>query len=427
MKKPVVITSIACITSLADDPILLWEKLNENNVGISKLEEFDSRRYPCTFGGVIHDFNFRDVNVQGKNIMNRTNQLEFYSVMKAFQNSNFSQEALENCNLYLGNHIINIDIETMEIMIKLCKERDSINFSKLGNNLRRMPPLNGVKLLPTTPSHFIAKENNLHGKGDVVYSSEISGIMSLLLAYKEIQNNNIEMAVVSSAYSPFTPHEFLWLCDQGLIRSTSEDDDFKELIFPFDKRHNGIIYSEGSAAMILESEESAKKNNRKILAYVEGGSANIFAGETFYSLTERGFSKSIEITLEDSHLDKENIDLIFSNASSNRDWDNTELKAIINTWDKNQVLISNSKANLGYMGPTSGLLDCVLATVSMHKNEYLPIFNFKKDEPTFMDKGKHYINYKPTKKLNRSLVLNAGIGGSYSSVCLKSGEDFYER
>jgi hypothetical protein len=244
------------------------------------LKKFDNNSYSCGFGGIALDFNFRNVNVIGKNIMNCTNQLEFYSVMKVFQNIKFSENSLESCNLYLGNHIINIDIERMEIMIRLCRENDNINFSKLGTNLKRMPPLNGVKLLPTIPSHFIAKENN------ILYSSEISGLLSLMLAFNEIHSGNVDMAVVASAYNPFTPHEFLWLCDQVLIKKTSPEDDPKKLVFPFDRKHDGMIYSEGSAALILESEESTKKNGRKILAYVDGASLNIFSGETFYSLSK---------------------------------------------------------------------------------------------------------------------------------------------
>ncbi|MDR1418186.1 MAG: hypothetical protein LBI80_03415 [Endomicrobium sp.] len=417
----VVITSTTCVTSLAEDPMNLWEELSKGNIGIDKLKKFDNNSYSCGFGGIASDFNFRNINVIGKNIMNRTNQLEFYSVMKAFQNTNFSENSLESCNLYLGNHIINIDTETMEIMIKLCYENDNINFSKLGTNLKSMSPLNGVKLLPTTPSHFIAKENNIHGKGDVVYSSEISGLLSLMLAFNEICSGNVDMAVVASSYNPFTPHEFLWLCDQGLIKKTSPDDDSKKLVFPFDRKHNGMIYSEGSAALILESEESAKKNGRKILAYIDGASSNIFAGETFYSLSKKGFSENINSTLENSNIKKENIDVIFSNAPSYPSWDDAELEVILDIWNENQVIISNSKSYLGFTGPVSGIIDCILSIISMNKNKYLPINNFEEASAKFEGKEKQYINCISKKDLKRSLITSAGIGGAYSSVCLRGG------
>ncbi|EGD47358.1 Beta-ketoacyl-acyl-carrier-protein synthase I [Ruminiclostridium papyrosolvens DSM 2782] len=425
MKRKVVISGVECITSLGKDVETTWRALTDGVSGISKIDRIDNvEKYQCQFGGEIKKFNAKKSGLTGTNTMLRYNQYELFTIFKAVTDYGWLSDLKEdtiNCPVFFGNQCINLDEELFDTLIAISGENaHSLDFSKIGSNLQRFPPLNGVKLLPTLPTHFTAKKYNLHGSANVSYAGESSSIEALLRAAVNIEMGYYEKAIVASTFSPFSAHEFLWLSDSNIAKKTSMGNSPNKLIYPFDRRHDGIIFGEGSGVILIESEENARKNGRTILANIKGGSTNIFPGDDFYELTKHGFIKNIEATLSDCSIRNTDIDIIYCSAPSYPQWDNAEIEAIDEMWGRDSVQVTSSKANIGFLSCAAGLIDCIFAVQSINENKFAKTLNFEQlDNDLHIDCNK-YFNAK-VDNIQRCLINSAGSGAHYSSIILEKG------
>lgn len=425
MERKVVITGLGCMTSLGNDVNSTWQALMNGESGIKRIEKINTQNYPCQFGGEIRNFNARKSGLTGTNTMLKYNQYEIYSVIKAVTDYNWMEDKADmtvNCPIYLGNQCINLDQELYDTLIAISGDgAEKLDFSVIGQNLRNFPPLNGIKLLPTLPTHFVAKRYDIHGSANISYAGESSSIESILHAVRDIEMGYYEKAIAASTFSPFSGHEFLWYSDSKLARKTTIDEEQSRLSCPFDKNHTGIIYGEGAGVILLESEESAVKNGRKILAYVSGGTTNVFPEEDFYELTQNGFIRNMKATLNDCSLNNTDIDLIYANAPSYAEWDNAEIEAVYDIWKEDSVCVTSSKANIGFLGCASGMVDCVLAVQSLNENRYVEPLNFEQLECGLNIDGSKYFGDRRRNTIQRCLINSAGAGAHYSSIILEKG------
>lgn len=412
MRKDAVITGVGCITSLGDNISDIFNLIKLGKVGIEKIKQ-DDESY---MGATIDKIDLRKYKIKGKNMMLRYNKLEIFSVASAINEYNWlnnTEDENSKCSVYLGNQIINFDYETLEIMQSICcdDETKKIDFNKLGERLKEMPPLSGVKLLPTASSHFISKNCGLHGGGNLVYGGDSTSLATILCAAKDIENGVIDRAIVASTYSKFSPHESRWLRSLEISCKGEKCVDEVNMIA---NKENKVIYGEGAGAILIESEESAKKHNHKILARVLGGSINNFAGETIYTLNKESFVKNMTSSLLKANVQKEDIDAIYSNMQFYYKWDMEEFKAIKELWSEEEVCVTSSKGKIGYLGCASGIIDCIFAVKSISDNEYLPMIN----TAGLSKKDGRYFEIK-NKTINKCLISSAGLGGNYCSLIIE--------
>ncbi|WP_379134441.1 beta-ketoacyl synthase N-terminal-like domain-containing protein [Paenibacillus sp. sgz500958] len=424
MNTTVVISGMGCVTPLGNDPKDVHKAMIQGQTAFSEISQFDSSTYACRFGGEIKNFNIRDLGISGSNIMLRYNKMQMKAVIQTLNDYNL-MSSLENnainCAVYVANHTVNVDSETLQIFRSICSENGNeiLDFSLLGDGLNKIPPLSGVKQLTTVPSHFIAKYTGAHGPGNLYYSGDSGSLTSLLSAARAIETGRIEQAVVSASFSPFSPHEFAWWYRTGIIRSTTPGDDPKELVAPFHPQSSGTIMSEGAGAIFLESEESALRNGHPILARICGGSSLTVPGETYFALSGQGFAKTLESAFKKTGLAPNDMDLILCNAPSVSGWDNAELDGLSKVWRESHIRATSTKGYLGFLGPTSGILDVILAVQSMITKTALPLSH----PQAVSEKNIDWVHQENTSMEIQHCVINgAGLGGAYCSVILQEGE-----
>ncbi|MCM3135796.1 beta-ketoacyl synthase [Paenibacillus polysaccharolyticus] len=423
MKRKVVITGMGCINSLGNNVSEVWGAFEKNKIGIEKLPQFDESSYHCQFGGVIKGFSSKNLDISGKNMMNSTNLLEIVAVMQACEESKIDSipENIDSA-LFLGNNMINLDFETMSVIKKICHTDGSLDFSLLGKNIKKIPPLSGVKLLPTVPSHFLAKMYDIHGEGNLLYSGDTSGTLSIIQSAREIESGLVDRCIVATSFSPFQPNEFSWLCKQQFIKRTSQNDNPENLSTPFYSDHNGVIYGEGAAALVLETEETAMREGKKILGYINGGSFNIYSGSNFSSLSAEGFKRNIVNTLTQSNSSTSEVDVIYAHGTSHKDWDEAELKAIDELWGNETVNISSSKRNIGYTSCSSGVMDCIMAVQTLLNNKYIsPIKSNEMSIYPELEISSKFIRSDDS-PIKKCLINSAGLGGGYASIIVEKGD-----
>lgn len=412
MENRVVVTSMGCISPLGDDIYSIGDKIINGTARSENIKKLDcnGRKYR---GHEIHHFNRRNLNIGGKNMLDYGNGLELYAVLQAVSNyCGESKKQLGDMNVavYLGNQMITLDAESIGIISDICIKEGSISLSLLGKNIKKLPPLNGVKLLPTIPSHIIAKELDIHGEGNILGCGDLSGLVNLIVAAASIKHGFVERAIVASSFAPFNMFDFMLLQRMEQAKKATMDTQVQLSVNP--TGNGDMIYGEGAVAILIESEESAVKNHRTILAYIGGGVCNSYPEDDYSCLSKDGFKKNIGNTLKDSGIEPQKVDFIFTNSCGRMQWDKEEMMAIQDIWQDKDVKICSSKPHMGYIGCAAGLIDCFLSIQLMHDNTgWMDLF-------LYPDLEFHHENGTRNSSLNNGLVINAGWGGKYCSLIL---------
>jgi len=98
---------------------------------------------------------------------------------------------------------------------------------------------------------------------------------------------------------------------------------------PFDENRNGLNLGEGAAYLVLESEESAIKNNRKIYCELRGyGNACDAFHQTASSPDGYGAWLAMKKALDTAHLSPEEISYINVHGTGTQNNDLSEGKAV---------------------------------------------------------------------------------------------------
>lgn len=426
MKSSVVITGMGCVTPLGHTPGEIHEAMLQGKTAYSAISLFDASACRCTIGGEIPDFSIRDLGISGSNMMLRYNKLQMkaaYQMLNDYGLIASLENNAMNCAVYVANHPVNLDPEMLQIIRSICSSggAGAMDFSKLGDNLHRIPPLSGVKQLTTVPSHFIAKTTGAHGPGNLYCNSDCGGVTALLSAARAIETGRIDQAMVSASFSPFSAHEFRWWLETGFVRSTAARENPEELVTPFSPNSSGTLMSEGAGAIFLEREEVALSNGRPILARIQGGASLTVPGETYFGLSGTGFTNTLNLALERARFAPDDIDLMMCNAPSVAAWDDAELEGISAVWNGSSVSAAALKGYLGYLGPVSGLLDVILAVQSMISQTAVPLNHTSARSDSRLE----WVRAEnAAMDIERTVVNSAGPGGAYSAIILEKGGNY---
>ena len=141
---------------------------------------------------------------------------------------------------------------------------------------------------------------------------------------------------------------------------------------PFDRDRSGINLGEGAAYIVLESEESAKKRNAKILAELSGyGNSCDAFHQTASSQNGEGPFLSMSKALEMSGLSPEKIDYINAHGTGTPNNDETELEAMRRIWGDRIPPFSSTKPLTGHTTSAAGAIEAVISLLVL-RNGFIP-------------------------------------------------------
>jgi len=185
---------------------------------------------------------------------------------------------------------------------------------------------------------------------------------------------------------------------------------------PFDKRRNGIIFSEGATVMVMQSAETAKKNSSRIYGEILGA-GSCFDPAKFYRYNPkgRGMIQAMRLALKDARLNPRDIDCIFANANSTKDADLIEAQAIKEVFGV-KVPVTAVKSTLGESFSVAGGFASIAALGALNQGIIPATANLEeKDAACDLD----YVANKSRKKdISRVMINTFGFNGANTSVIL---------
>lgn len=415
MKQNVVVSSSGCITSLGFG-------VEHNLQEIRNLQQ-EIKQLSC-LGGVNEIVGISSQQISAwwpemnANTMSLQSSLCMAAILAAYYNSGLSTDShvnRERISVYIGGGATNFDEKAVQLLLDIIRDDSgNVDMMLLGKSIHKIPPIDLIKALVTAPSHFTAKLCDLHGVSNTIDAGNASSLIALSKAYNQIKNGLADIAIVASAENVILPHYYFYLFDKKNAKSLLRQD--SNTIHNFTGSLNGIAYSSAAACVILESEQHALKRNWKLGNYVKGVQMNTFPSSKGVGLNRAGFYHNMQATLFNSNSSTESVDLIFPSSPLLSMWGAEELSAVGELFGSSQYGLQTVKANIGYCGAASGLVDFVIADEILKQQRPLPFIVLNKGvKSTTLE----WSDICLEKSYARCLVNSASQGGLYCSLLLE--------
>ena len=252
----------------------------------------------------------------------------------------------------------------------------------------------------------IASILGISGYSATISTACSSSANSIMLSARMIQNELLDKAIAggTDSLSRFTLNGFnsLMILDKDHCK-------------PFDAERRGINLGEGAAYLVLETEESLVKSNRKPLCELKGwANANDAYHQTASSPDGNGAYLAISKAITKSGLNPEDIDYINAHGTGTDNNDLSEGIAIERIFGNKVPPISSTKPLTGHTLGASGAIEAVLSFLSIKNKLIYPNLNFKTKIPE--------LTFTPnielrTNAIVRNVLSNSfGFGGNNTSL-----------
>lgn len=394
MKNRVAITGMGIISSIGTNVGENFNALVAENHGISHLDILETRHKGIFPSGEIKMTNEElaaKIEFPSDKLYTRSELLGIIAAKEALNSAGISTISNHKTGFISGTTVGGMDMV----------EKHYQSFWQHDENL---------KFIDVQQAGFSTQEiaNYLGIRGFVTTISTAcsSAANAIMLGAKMIKTGKLDRVVVGGAdcLSKFTINGFNTL----MILS-------EEFCQPFDRDRNGLNLGEAAAYLVLEAENVVQKENKKVLAYLDGyGNANDAFHQTASSSTGKGAFMAMEKALKLARLTPSEIDYINAHGTATPNNDLSESTAIERLFKNTGVpLFSSTKAYTGHTLAATASVEAVYSVLSLQKNLIFPNLNFtsKMEEFDFAPESELV-----KKELNTVLSNSFGFGGNCSSL-----------
>lgn len=408
--QKVVITGLGIVSSIGLDTDQVTESLKQGKSGVVFLEERKMLGFRSGLSGVINGF----TDKYGLERRYRKTLPEFgiwawNSICQCLQQAAIQPQDLagdDRTGLIFGNDSsVVTGVEQCEI---LRKEKES---KKIGSG-------HIFRLLTSTITLNLCTKLQLHGSSWTVSSACASGAMAIGQAAELIASGKQDRVICGAA------QEISWqsMCSFDAIGAFSTRENEPHLASrPFDVERDGLVPSGGAAALLLESEKSAKKRGAKILGEICGYGCSS-DGHHISIPTGFGLERAMRNALADANISVDDLDLIMAHATSTPTGDEKEAEALrrilTTTSDINHPHIAVTKSLTGHEFWMAGASQVVYGLLMSQARFVAGHPNLDTPDPATegLNLSKETIPYSSTYILCNA----AGFGGVNGALVIKS-------
>jgi len=409
MKRRVVITGLGIISPVGNDVKSFWESLCAGKSGIDKITHFDTSDYTTKIAGEVKDFD----------------PSKYLTTKEARRSDGFVQFAVAASTLAVedaGLNLSSMDLNRMGSIVGSgiggLSTIESQHKVLLEKGPSRVTPFLIPMLIVNMASGMIAIKLGLKGPNSCSVTACASSNHSIGEAFRIIQHDYADSMLAGGSEAAIWP---LGVGGFSAAKALStRNDEPKKASRPFDKDRDGFVMSEGSAIVILEEYERAKKRGARIYAEVIGYGMSCDA----YHMTAPdpdgdGAIRCLQAVLKDSKINPEDVDYINAHGTSTQLNDKIETAAIKKVFGShaNKLAISSTKSIVGHLLGAAGGAELAASALSILSGIITPTINYETPDP---ECDLDYVPNEARKQdVGIALSNSLGFGGHNATIAIR--------
>jgi beta-ketoacyl-acyl-carrier-protein synthase II len=390
-----------------------WDGLVNGRSGVRRITQFDASSFPCQIAGEVPDFDptlYMDRKEARR--VPRSAQMAFAAAKMAVEDAGFTipLPEPERAGVAFGTAIGGLDRASEGIDIIRSQGYDRLN------------PFVVPTSLVNISAYLISQGFQALGPTTTVGTACATGTQAVGEGLEMIRRGAADVVIVGGTEGLIADFAIGGFCAMRAL-PTSYNDSPEKASRPFDKNREGFIYSEGAAALVLESLEHAQARKARIYAELAGQASSSDGFHMAQPDPEAaGPARAMRWALADAGVSPSDVDYINAHGTSTPLNDLTETRAIKAVFGEHayKLAISSVKSMLGHAMGASGALEAIATAMMIHQGVITPTINYETPDPE-LD-----LDYVPNtaRKANIRVGLSNsfGLGGQNACIVLKKYE-----
>jgi 3-oxoacyl-[acyl-carrier-protein] synthase II len=267
----------------------------------------------------------------------------------------------------------------------------------------------------------IAIYYGLKGPNFAVSSACASGSHAIGEAFSNITSYRSDVVITGGSEAALCPIGLASFCAAKSL--STKNDNPPAASRPFDKDRDGFVLSEGSAILILEEYDHARKRGARIYAEFLGYGAT----DDGYHITAplpdgEGAARAMQLALDDGKIEKLKVDYINAHGTGTQLNDVAESIAIRSVFGDYayKLAISSTKGSLGHSLGATGAIELLVCCKTIEKSVIPPTINLDNPDEA-CDLKMNFVPLKPQeRKVTVAISNSLGFGGH--NACLAIGK-----
>ena len=405
--RRVVVTGMGAITPIGNSVEEFWNGIKEGKTGFGPITYFDTADYRCKLAAEVKDFD--PAQYMDKKSARRMEQFCQFAVAAAGQAIADAGLIMEQEDPYMVGCSVGSGIGSLQAM-----EREYDRLKEKGPG--RVGPMLVPLMISNMAAGNVSIAYGLKGKSLNVVTACATGTHSIGEAYRTIQYGDADVMIAGGTESSITP---IGIAGFSALTALSFSEDPERASIPFDKERNGFVMGEGSAIVVLEELEHAKRRGAKIYAELIGYGCSSDA----YHITSpaedgSGAATAMLNALKDGGVAPEELTYINAHGTSTHHNDLFETRAIKLAFGEHayDMKINSTKSMVGHLLGAAGAVEFVTCVKEIQEGYIHRTVGLRETEEE-LDLNYCRDSYK--EEVPYALTNSLGFGGHNASLLLK--------
>lgn len=398
---------MGAITPIGNSVEEFWNGIKEGKTGFGPITYFDTADYRCKLAAEVKDFD--PTQYMDKKSARRMEQFCQFAVAAAGQAISDAGLDMEQEDPYMVGCSVGSGIGSLQAM-----EREYDRLKEKGPG--RVGPMLVPLMISNMAAGNVSIAYGLKGKSLNVVTACATGTHSIGEAYRTIQYGDADVMVAGGTESSITP---IGIAGFSALTALSFSEDPQRASIPFDKDRNGFVMGEGSAVVVLEELEHAKRRGAKIYAELIGYGCSSDA----YHITSpaedgSGAATAMLNALKDGGVAPEELTYINAHGTSTHHNDLFETRAIKLAFGEHayDLKINSTKSMVGHLLGAAGAVEFVTCVKEIQEGYIHRTVGLRETEEEL---DLNYCRDSYEEEVPYALTNSLGFGGHNASLLLK--------
>lgn len=398
---------MGAITPIGNSVEEFWNGIKEGKTGFGPITYFDTADYRCKLAAEVKDFD--PTQYMDKKSARRMEQFCQFAVAAAGQAIADAGLIMEQEDPYMVGCSVGSGIGSLQAM-----EREYDRLKEKGPG--RVGPMLVPLMISNMAAGNVSIAYGLKGKSLNVVTACATGTHSIGEAYRTIQYGDADVMVAGGTESSITP---IGIAGFSALTALSFSEDPQRASIPFDKDRNGFVMGEGSAVVVLEELEHAKRRGAKIYAELIGYGCSSDA----YHITSpaedgSGAATAMLNALKDGGVALEELTYINAHGTSTHHNDLFETRAIKLAFGEHayDLKINSTKSMVGHLLGAAGAVEFVTCVKEIQEGYIHRTVGLRETEEEL---DLNYCRDSYEEEVPYALTNSLGFGGHNASLLLK--------
>jgi 3-oxoacyl-[acyl-carrier-protein] synthase II len=422
MRRRVVVTGIGMINPMGHDVATVWSGLKESKSGVAPTTLFDASGFPTKISAEVKNWDITQTGESAEVWRDRGRHTKFAAgaAKQAVADAGLADASIDpiRFGIYLGSGEGNQDFLTFTKMMAAALESGDYDSAKfIAAGLASLNPAKELEQEPNMPAAHLAAMFNAQGPNFNCLTACAASSQAIGEATELIRRGDADVMLAGGTHSMIHP---FGVTGFNLLTALSTSNDHPtKASRPFDRERDGFVLGEGSAMVILEELESAKKRGANIYGEVLGYGTTADA----YRITDippdgHGGIAAMRMAIADAKLNPNQIGYVNAHGTSTQVNDKVETLACKEVFGEfaPKVPVSSTKSMMGHLIAAAGVTEMIVCLLAIRDGVLPPTINYENPDP-LCD-----LDYVPNvaREANIQYALNNsfGFGGQNVTLCL---------